>query len=359
MTKKITFRKTLHICHRCLTYKTTNTTDLRRHYGKKNPCVDHNNLSQKDALILSEEKRYVFLFDYTKLIVPDYKYIVTNYCHSINYIYEDFRNIKKSGEEAKDEIQEESNEEKSEEESSEEETKEGEEVKKKKKYKVKRRKQLKISTHEMSTFKNNEGRYECPNCKITYKSKQNLEIHFANMSGCHKRNESQKILSYYKNKHDGNIKEVSTQTDPIAESGAEVKDMCIGADPDPLYTKEAPSLCTLDIYAYMKRNGFDYNTSNYEDVSQYVYMIQKAGNINSNIVKIGMSEQNTPERILKYEKGFKILCVKAVKSGRATEKKLLQYFCQMFIQRNDLGKEVFEGNIKDMELSFFFVSCKE
>ena len=144
MNGDITFHKTVYICHHCISHNSINKYDLKKHFEKKKKCIAFNDLSYGEARILSLDKKYIFLFDYSKLTFDDCKYIINHYCYTKNYIYEDFRNMdNKVHHEVKEDKDVKYNGRKSnKEESEEEELKEGEEVKKKKKYKVKRRKQL-------------------------------------------------------------------------------------------------------------------------------------------------------------------------------------------------------------------------
>ena len=95
----------------------------------------------------------------------------------------------------------------------------------------------------------------------------------------------------------------------------------------------------------------------------YVYIVQEREFIKTNesIYKIGQSKRSDKKdptltkRINEYPKGSKLILCKIVDDCLCTEKNIKNHFKQQFIQRVDIGKEYFEGDIKLIKTEFMNV----
>ncbi len=225
----------------------------------------------------------------------------------------------------------------------------------------------KIKNNIALQFLNDNGLYECPNCNNTYTTFQNCKLHMNNIDKCNEIKQMKIISNYYLKTKDKSVMSVGTQTDNSylqdENKNKSYSNICIGTD-DINYNESQYynnlQLCLADIQQFYKNYTFDYNISNYNDVEEYNYMIQRAIDVGTNIVKIGMSRNKKGDlrRISQYEKGYKILITKASKDSRKTEIDIINHFKLYFKPRPDIGKEYFEGNIKEMEIAFFTIACK-
>ncbi len=349
LVNQIEVSNVLYICHYCINYTTTNKSDMVKHFNKKSKCIQNNNIDYGIASLLSKEKKYFFTFDYKELTIFDYKFIINNYCNDKNYINYNFKLIKNNDEinqNKKDEINQ----------------------NKKDEINQNKKDDIKEEKSNIDFFINNEGKYECPKCFTEYLSKQNLEKHFTNFKSCEKKKEKFVILDHHKNIKEEKIRDASTQTineinklkDNISKSFSNI---CIGTDDinyDNLNYTNLYKISLVDIENYFNKREYSYNTSTYNDVEEYNYMLQRAVDVGTNIIKIGMSrdKNGSVKRISKYEKGYKIIAVKVAYDARNIEDKLLKHFNSYFKPRPDIGKEYFEGNLKEMEIAFFTICCK-
>ena len=85
---------TLYICHYCIDYKTPSKMDMKKHFERKKECHCMNLVSYENAKILTLSKKFIFSFDYTKLLKDDFLYIIKNFNGYDNKIDEDFYQIK-------------------------------------------------------------------------------------------------------------------------------------------------------------------------------------------------------------------------------------------------------------------------
>ncbi len=79
------------ICHYCVEYKTTNPSDMIRHFKRKNKCKCKTIFSYEDSIELSK-KKYKFNFDIHELAMNDFIFIITHYNEDVNIIDKKFRN---------------------------------------------------------------------------------------------------------------------------------------------------------------------------------------------------------------------------------------------------------------------------
>ena len=86
--------KTIYICHYCVEYKTPSKMDMKKHFERKKECHCMNLVSYENAKILTLSKKFIFSFDYTKLLKDDFLYIIKNFNGYDNKIDEDFYQIK-------------------------------------------------------------------------------------------------------------------------------------------------------------------------------------------------------------------------------------------------------------------------
>ncbi len=86
---------------------------------------------------------------------------------------------------------------------------------------------------------------------------------------------------------------------------------------------------------------------------EFIYLIQTAKCINTNIYKIGKTTQQNGKRFYSYEPGSIILFYKDVEDSTKAEKDLINHFSINFKHCETYGLEYFEGNKKEMEKIIF------
>jgi hypothetical protein len=93
----------------------------------------------------------------------------------------------------------------------------------------------------------------------------------------------------------------------------------------------------------------------FQDV-EHVYIVQEREFISRklHIYKIGMTTREAQDRFKAYSKSTKILLCMHVNDSKAVEDMLVEAFKTRFIQRTDIGRESFEGNL--LEMTKFFTS---
>ncbi len=82
----------------------------------------------------------------------------------------------------------------------------------------------------------------------------------------------------------------------------------------------------------------------------YIYLLREREFLQShqNIYKIGKTNRPILVRLWQYPKGSEIIFLKRVFDCSIVEAKILEIFCKCFTQRQDIGKEYFEGDPNDM-----------
>ncbi len=83
---------------------------------------------------------------------------------------------------------------------------------------------------------------------------------------------------------------------------------------------------------------------------QYIYLIQEREFIKTkeNIYKIGKTKQSNNKRFKQYPNGSVLICQFHCEDCTCYEKKIIIFFKKIFKQRNDIGTEYFQGNLKSM-----------
>lgn len=91
----------------------------------------------------------------------------------------------------------------------------------------------------------------------------------------------------------------------------------------------------------------------------YIYLLQTREfiNLQQPVFKLGKTK-NPKCRLSSYPRGSAVHFISLVPDCDAAEKELLQIFTEKFIQRKDLGREYFLGNIQEMikEINFFIAN---
>ena len=82
----------------------------------------------------------------------------------------------------------------------------------------------------------------------------------------------------------------------------------------------------------------------------YIYLLQlrEFANKNEPVYKIGMTTQKNLNRFLQYPKGSILFHQTICNNCKNIEMKLIKKFRDIFIKREDIGSEYFEGNYKTM-----------
>lgn len=85
-------------------------------------------------------------------------------------------------------------------------------------------------------------------------------------------------------------------------------------------------------------------------MSQLIYMVhlREFKKTKENIYKIGRTERSFKDRMCGYPKGSTTIVVAEVKDCRNAEREIMKTFDHKFTQRNDIGREYYEGNVDDM-----------
>lgn len=82
----------------------------------------------------------------------------------------------------------------------------------------------------------------------------------------------------------------------------------------------------------------------------YIYLLIEREFIktNENIYKLGRTNSEINIRFLQYPKNSKLLFYTQVFDCIITEDIIIKECCKLFIQRKDIGKEYFEGDINEI-----------
>ncbi len=169
----MSYHKTLHICHYCIDYKTTQRKDMFKHFERKNKCECNTLLSYEDAKKLTLYKRFHFHFDPCQLMRKDYIKIVNFYNDKHNNIYENFAefiyktNIKTKllkNEEPGSNLEEEEDE------------------------------------FDKNFLNRSTHKYECKICNSEYTSKQNMKKHLLNLKQCEAKKQLNDMIELNKHK---------------------------------------------------------------------------------------------------------------------------------------------------------------
>ena len=93
------------------------------------------------------------------------------------------------------------------------------------------------------------------------------------------------------------------------------------------------------------------------DDSQYIYLLQTREFINSNlpVYKVGKTKQINNLRFNSYPKGSKLLSQLCCKDCDECEKQILSLFDKKYKNRNDIGREYYEGEYRKMILDIIEV----
>ncbi len=169
----------LHICHYCVTYKSSSKTSMKKHFEKKKECNKANEISYEKAKLVSLSKKFIFTFDYSNLLKDDFLYIVTNFNCCENIINKNFYKIKPPKsiyfeEFLQNEI---------------------------KKYGLEDQTKNKIDNNltedqkfDLLYYNENSNKYVCDRCRKKYTSKQNLIHHKKNKKSCNLQIEINQIM---------------------------------------------------------------------------------------------------------------------------------------------------------------------
>lgn len=93
------------------------------------------------------------------------------------------------------------------------------------------------------------------------------------------------------------------------------------------------------------------------DNNGYIYLIQEREFYNKNepVYKIGRIEQLDNKRIKNYPSGSKLFIQLICNDCHKNEKTLIETFKEKFLQRKDIGREYFEGDVSSMIDTIFFI----
>jgi hypothetical protein len=106
-------------------------------------------------------------------------------------------------------------------------------------------------------------------------------------------------------------------------------------------------------------NKSEKNESKTNRIFNYIYLLQEREFINTNqsIYKIGKTKCENLSRFCQYPKGsLLILQTLCYEDCDNVEKKIISLFISKYIQRTDIGREYFEGNVEEMENDIFLLS---
>jgi hypothetical protein len=362
------------ICHICGNYFSKYKKNITYHITKKYKCSLQTSYSYEESVILSEKKQFHFnknvfnkidsYIDIVECFTEEHNYINENYLETIENIKNPPKKVEKNSnvkmKKSKSEIKD--NKISCEDSCQNKEIlsdHEDEDIIDNKKNKKNAKHGLK---KKYSIFVNDDNKYECPSCHDIFYYPRDIQTHMFEFEECKKKTREYDIFNYYKGIGTNHIHEVSTQTSSYDYVEKSFSEICIGTDDIDFDENKKIEIVEEDIYNFYKSKqskSDDFNSDNYEDVQEYVYMIQMAVNVakKENIVKIGMTKNMDPyKRIDRYEHGYKILQISVVKNAAKVEKELLKYFRTKFTSCNHLSKEIFQGSIQDMIIAFKMIS---
>jgi hypothetical protein len=92
-----------------------------------------------------------------------------------------------------------------------------------------------------------------------------------------------------------------------------------------------------------------------ENGCNYIYIIQEREFINANqpVYKIGKTTKEIQKRCSQYPKSSKLLFTQHVDNCHEVEKNIIKKLTENFKNRKDIGREYFEGNIKNIMKDVF------
>ncbi len=172
----------VYICHNCCNYVTDNKKDMKKHFQRKNKCNCMTLYKYEEAELLSSTKKFIFDFDYTKLIHDDYIYIINNYYDNENIIKNDFKKNILLNEIKINNDKEDINQNKKEKED-----KNNEENYKNTKYEKKKE-------FDQLYFNEELNKYVCDKCDLKYTTKYNFINHLNNEDACIKQQKLNNIM---------------------------------------------------------------------------------------------------------------------------------------------------------------------
>lgn len=99
-----------------------------------------------------------------------------------------------------------------------------------------------------------------------------------------------------------------------------------------------------------------------DELNNYVYLIQEREFHQSGecVYKIGKTKQTPNKRMMGYPKNTKVFIYFDISRNSCddVEKKIMQEFDKKFINRDDIGREYYEGDLNDMKLLFMEILIK-
>ena len=93
----------------------------------------------------------------------------------------------------------------------------------------------------------------------------------------------------------------------------------------------------------------------------FVYLIREREfiRLDENVYKLGKTTQLPNSRLQGYPKSSQIVLFIDVFDCHTTEKKLISAFDSLFINRKDIGREYYEGELNAMKRTFFNIIDSE
>ncbi len=92
--------------------------------------------------------------------------------------------------------------------------------------------------------------------------------------------------------------------------------------------------------------------------SNYIIYEREFIKTKENIYKIGKTEQPMLDRFAQYPKGSQLMVQKLVSDCAMVEKEIMEVFDIKFINRRDIGREYYEGDVNEMIKEFDEITKK-
>jgi hypothetical protein len=188
--------------------------------------------------------------------------------------------------------------------------------------------------------------YLCNNCKKTFSTQSNLNRHYKNKIPCDKKNKFICDVCLMKFKDNYSLTRHKNKKIPCISA-------IIKLENENFILKEN-NLKFINLIN--KNNNIVVKTNNIN----YVYLLQDRASIesNSDIYKIGRTNQDNLKRLSGYQKGSRFLLLIECDNCINCEKEILSLFKINYLQDKSFGNEYFKGDYKKMIIDIMNIVLK-
>jgi hypothetical protein len=198
--------------------------------------------------------------------------------------------------------------------------------------------------------------YECPRCDYVSKQKNHMLKHFNRKISCYVSNLDIPIENCKERLKKGDFKMKLNKTEHDCEHCNKKFDRFDRLKKHFFKCKEKKSLINIIKKQREQINNIE-NPVKPKPSHQFVYLLQEREFIISgeNIFKIGKTTQPS-ERIKGYPKGSILFLNLPCDNCGETEKKLIKHFDEKFLQKCEIGREYYEGELKNLIQEFISIT---